>query len=103
MLVLRVFSGRCTALTGVEAISNGVPAFREPKSKNAATTMAVMGAIALGLFVGATALALVSRVHIAEDACRLTGLDADCAVYHQGTVIAQVATAASPTPCGATT
>ena len=38
-LALRAFSSGCTALTGVEAISNGVPAFRKPKSRNAATTL----------------------------------------------------------------
>ena len=41
--MLRAFSSGCTALTGVEAISNGVPAFRKPKSKNAATTLALLG------------------------------------------------------------
>ncbi|GHE63041.1 hypothetical protein GCM10017771_86360 [Streptomyces capitiformicae] len=61
MLVLRAFSQGCTALTGVEAISNGVPAFRKPKPKNAATTMAVMGAISITMFVGVTTLALVAK------------------------------------------
>ena len=42
-LLLRAFSSGCAALTGVEAISNGVPAFRKPKSKNAATTLLLMG------------------------------------------------------------
>ena len=46
-LLLRAFSSGCAALTGVEAISNGVPAFRKPKSKNAATTLLLMGAIAV--------------------------------------------------------
>ncbi|MEW2401255.1 APC family permease [Streptomyces sp. NPDC046862] len=93
MLVLRAFSSGCTALTGVEAISNGVPAFRRPKPKNAATTMAAMGIIAITLFVGVTTLAIVSKVHIADDACRLTGLGSDCASYTQRTVIAQIAAA----------
>ena len=44
-LVLRAFSSGCTALTGVEAISNGVPAFKKPKSKNAATTLLLLGAL----------------------------------------------------------
>ncbi|MFF4582592.1 APC family permease [Streptomyces sp. NPDC001373] len=92
MLVLRAFSSGCTALTGVEAISNGVPAFRKPKSKNAASTMASMGVIAVAMFAGVTTLAIVSKVHIAEDACRLTGL-ADCEGYTQRTVIAQLAAA----------
>ncbi|MER5469514.1 APC family permease [Streptomyces sp. NPDC002935] len=93
MLVLRAFSSGCTALTGVEAISNGVPAFRKPKSRNAATTLAVMGGLAVVMFVGVTTLALVSKVHITNDACRLTGLSGDCATYTQRTVIAQIAAA----------
>ncbi|MGW1489941.1 APC family permease [Streptomyces sp. NPDC002402] len=90
MLVLRAFSSGCTALTGVEAISNGVPAFRKPKSQNAATTMAAMGIIAITMFVGVTTLAIVAKVHITDDSCRLTGL-ADCEGYTQRTVIAQLA------------
>ncbi|MFE3327934.1 APC family permease [Streptomyces sp. NPDC059176] len=90
MLVLRAFSSGCTALTGVEAISNGVPAFRKPKPRNAATTMTVMGVIAVTMFVGVTALAIVAKVHITDDACRLTGLP-DCQGYTQRTVIAQLA------------
>src|SRR5581483_10275920 len=85
-LLLRAFSSGCTALTGVEAISNGVPAFRKPKSKNAATTLALLGAIAVAMFAGVTALALVSHVHICQTA-------ADCglpAAAAQKTVIAQV-------------
>ena len=62
-LLLRAFSSGCTALTGVEAISNGVPAFRKPKSKNAATTLALLGGIAVSMFAGVTALALISHVH----------------------------------------
>ncbi|MEU2021274.1 hypothetical protein ABZ565_03700 [Streptomyces sp. NPDC016469] len=65
-------------MTGAEAISNGVPAFRKPKSRNAATTLAAMGLIAITMFVGVTTLAVVSEVHIADDACRLTGLGEDC-------------------------
>lgn len=91
LLVLRAFSQGCTALTGVEAISNGVPAFRKPKPKNAATTMAVMGAISITMFAGVTTLALISKVRIAEDACHLTGLDGDCEAHTQRTVIAQIA------------
>jgi amino acid transporter len=84
-LLLRAFSSGCTALTGVEAISNGVPAFRKPKSKNAATTLALLGIIAVSMFAGVTALALISHVHI----CPST---ANCLphVKYQTTVIAQV-------------
>lgn len=56
-LLLRAFSSGCTALTGVEAISNGVPTFRNPASKNAATTMIWMACILGGLFLGITVLA----------------------------------------------
>src|SRR4029077_15216734 len=73
-LVLRAFSSGCTALTGVEAISNGVPAFKQPKSKNAATTLAMLGVIAVAMFAGVTALALVSHVHVAEQPSQLHGL-----------------------------
>jgi len=58
-LLLRAFSSGCTALTGIEAISNGVPAFRPPASKNAATTMIWMAAILGSLFLGLTILAYV--------------------------------------------
>ena len=65
-LALRAFASGCTALTGVEAIANGVPAFRKPKSKNAATTLALMGAIAMSMFVGITALAMITDVRYSE-------------------------------------
>jgi amino acid transporter len=55
-LVLHTFSAGCTALTGVEAISNGVPAFRGPQSKNAVRTLAVMAALMGLLFVGSIGL-----------------------------------------------
>ncbi len=56
-LVLRAFSSGCAALTGVEAISNGVPAFRPPESRNASLTLVWMGAILLSMFMGITMLA----------------------------------------------
>jgi amino acid transporter len=58
LLVLRAFSSGCTALTGVEAISNGVPAFRPPKSRNAANTLAIMGVLSISMFSGITVMAL---------------------------------------------
>ncbi|WP_369138932.1 APC family permease [Modestobacter versicolor] len=90
--VLRAFASGCTALTGVEAIANGVPAFRPPKSKNAATTLALMGGIAATMFAGVTALALLSDVKYVENTCDLVGF-ADCETEPQRTVIAQVAAA----------
>ncbi|MCT9090743.1 APC family permease [Streptomyces sp. ASQP_92] len=65
-LLLRAFSSGCAALTGVEAISNGVPAFRKPKSKNAATTLALMGGLAVTMFCGIIALAMSTHVRMAE-------------------------------------
>ncbi|QKW24539.1 APC family permease [Kitasatospora sp. NA04385] len=91
MLGLRAFASGCTALTGVEAISNGVPAFRAPKSRNAAATMTVMGVVAVVMFAGVTLLALTSHVHYVEDPCQLTGLAGDCHAHTQQTVIAQLA------------
>ncbi|HET7870080.1 MAG TPA: APC family permease [Actinomycetota bacterium] len=61
-VILRAFSSGSTALTGVEAISNGVPAFRRPQAKNAADTLAMMGAIAITMFLGISFLA--SRMHV---------------------------------------
>jgi amino acid transporter len=86
-LVLRAFSSGCTALTGVEAISNGVPAFKKPKSKNAATTLALLGGIAVAMFGGITALALISHVHAAAQPADLAGVPAGTI---PPTVIAQV-------------
>ncbi|MCA2212148.1 APC family permease [Jidongwangia harbinensis] len=93
LLTLRAFASGCTALTGVEAISNGVPAFRPPKAANAARTMLAMGATAITLFAGITALALITRVRVAEHTCDLIGFPGDCAADPQRTVIAQVAAA----------
>jgi len=91
-LALRAFSSGCTALTGVEAIANGVPAFRPPKARNAQITLAMMGAIATTMFAGITALALISDVHVSENPCDLAGF-VDCQHRPQRTVIAQVAAA----------
>jgi amino acid transporter len=63
LLTLRAFASGCTALTGVEAISNGVPLFRPPRSRNAANTLAIMGALAVSMFVGITILALHLHAH----------------------------------------
>ena len=88
-LVLRSFTQGCAALTGVEAISNGVPAFRKPKSRNAATTLAMLGLIAVGLFGGMLALARATGVHLAEDPD--TQLVNAPPGYRQETLIAQLA------------
>jgi len=61
-LLLTAFANGCTAMTGVEAISNGVPAFKRPESKNAATTLVVMAIIAITMFISTTVLAHAFRV-----------------------------------------
>ena len=58
LLLLKAFAGGSVALTGVEAIANGVPAFKPPESKNAATTMTVMAVLLGVLFVGLTVVAI---------------------------------------------
>jgi amino acid transporter len=64
-LLLRAFAGGCTALTGIEAISNGVKAFKPPESKNAAKTMVVMGVMAMSLFIGITFLS--THMHLVPE------------------------------------
>ncbi|MGA8543730.1 MAG: APC family permease [Mycobacterium sp.] len=93
LVALRAFSSGCTALTGAEAISNGVPAFRKPKGINAARTMAMMGTLSITMFAGVTALALIAHVRYTENTCDLIGYRGDCANDAQRTVIAQIAAA----------
>jgi amino acid transporter len=88
-LLLRAFASGCTALTGVEAISNGVPSFQKPKSKNAATTLALLGGIAVSMFMAITAFAIISHVHVADNPARLIGAGG----AQPKTVIAQVGAA----------
>ncbi|MGN6524709.1 MAG: APC family permease, partial [Actinomycetes bacterium] len=66
-LLLRAFSSGCAALTGVEAISNGVPAFRRPKSRNAATTLSMLGGVAITMLLGVIVLANLTHLRFAED------------------------------------
>lgn len=91
LLILRAFSSGCSALTGVEAVSNGVPAFRRPKIRNAQMTLTLMGSIAILLFAGLTTVALISGVHYAENPCDLIGFD--CTNQPQPSLMAQVAAA----------
>ncbi|MDX6225557.1 MAG: hypothetical protein QOE64_1933 [Frankiales bacterium] len=89
-LGLRAFASGCTALTGVEAISNGVPAFRKPKSKNAATTLALLGGLALTMFIGVTYLAIHAKVKVTEHNSQIVGFPSG---QSQDTVIAQIGAA----------
>ena len=62
-LLLGAFSNGCVALTGTEAISNGIPAFKQPESKNAATTLAWMAALLATMFIGTSVMAYLYHVH----------------------------------------
>lgn len=88
-LIARAFSSGCAALTGVEAISTGVPAFRTPKARNAATTLLLLGAVAVPLFLGVVFLAGRIGVVVAEHpATQLRGAPEG---YEQKTLVAQLA------------
>ena len=90
-LVARAFSSGSAALTGVEAISNGVPAFQKPKSRNAATTLLLLGLISVTLLIGMIMLAKETGVQMAERPNeQLIGAPPN---YHQKTLIAQLADA----------
>jgi amino acid transporter len=88
-LLLRTFSSGCAALTGVEAISNGVPAFKPPKSRNAATTLLLLGVIAIVMLFGIVLLARATHLQYVEDPA--TQILAGPANYEQKTVTAQLA------------
>ncbi|TAK17640.1 MAG: APC family permease, partial [Acidobacteria bacterium] len=73
-LLLTAFSNGCTAMTGVEAVSNGVPAFRPPEAKNAAGTMGAMAVLSVTMFIGITLLARVYQVVPSESETVLSEL-----------------------------
>ena len=66
ILMARAFSSGCAALTGVEAISNGVPSFKEPKGKNAATTLALLGLTSLSMLAGIIALSNLTGLKLVD-------------------------------------
>lgn len=88
-LLMRGFSSGCAALTGVEAISNGVPAFRKPKSENAAKTLLMLGVIAVTMMMGTLVLARLTGVKYVDptEMESLIGAPAD---YVQKPVLAQL-------------
>ncbi|HYJ69213.1 MAG TPA: APC family permease [Nocardioidaceae bacterium] len=95
-LLLRAFASGCATLTGVEAISNGVPAFRKPKGRNAATTLLVLGIVAVTMALSVVSLANLTNVRVAEDpATQLIGPDGNPVGddYHQDPVMTQIADA----------
>jgi amino acid transporter len=92
-LMLRAFASGCAALTGVEAIANGVPAFKKPKGPNAAKTLLALGLVAMTMFTGVTALAYVTDAKFADPAHGSALIDPATGrdVSDQDPVIAQVA------------
>jgi len=94
-LLLRAFSSGCAALTGVEAISNGVPAFKVPKSRNAATTLAMLGAIAVTMLMSMIILSRLMHVRFVEYPTEQLMQDGHLvgADYVQDPVIGQIADA----------
>jgi len=94
-LLARAFSSGCAALTGVEAISNGVPAFRKPKSANAATTLLLLGTIAIAMMLSVITLAQQMNLRYVDpdDVDRLVDVDGNPVPpgFDQDTVIAQIA------------
>lgn len=91
-LVARAFASGCAALTGVEAISNGVPAFRPPKSRNAAATLAMLGAISAFMLGSILLLAIATGATYVEDPARDLLIDGHAPVdYVQVPVLSQLA------------
>ena len=94
-LLARAFSSGCAALTGVEAISNGVPAFRKPKSQNAATTLLLLGMIAISMMMSVIVLANEMGIRYVDphdlDRLRSASGGALPEGYEQHPVISQIA------------
>jgi amino acid transporter len=92
-LLLRAFASGCATLTGVEAISNGVPAMRKPKGRNAATILLLLGGIAVTMALSVITLANLTHVRVSEHPETLLGPDGVPVgpSYHQDPVIGQLA------------
>jgi amino acid transporter len=85
-LILKAFSSGCTALTGVEAVTDGVPAFEAPEAKNAAKVLTVLGVILITMFVGITLLAF--QLHVVPFPAEM-----ESGGMHRETVVSQIASA----------
>ncbi len=95
LLILRAFSAGAAALTGLEAFVNGVPAFRHPKERNAATTLALVGGLGVTMFGGLIVLARITDMRVAADPANNLLLDGRPVGedYIQDPIVAQVASA----------
>jgi amino acid transporter len=93
-LLLRAFASGCATLTGVEAIANGVPAFRRPKGRNAAMTLTMLGLVAITLALSIVSLANITDAQVVEDPARqLRHADGSRVgdEYHQDPLVGQIA------------
>ena len=81
-VIARAFSSGCAALTGVEAIASGVPAFRPPRSRNAAAVLAMLGLIAVVMLVGVVVLAKLTKVHLIDELSGTHYLAPDGSISH---------------------
>jgi amino acid transporter len=90
LVVLRSFASGGAALAGVDAIANGVPAFRAPKGRNAAVTLLAVGGMTVALIAGVITLAVLSGVTVTRDACDLAGLPTACEEFTQQSVLTQL-------------
>ena len=92
-LLARAFSSGCAALTGVEAISNGVPAFKKPKSKNAATTLLLLGTISVTMLIGVVTLANLTDLKLIDEGHSHYTLNGERVEISEETAIGQLARA----------
>lgn len=92
-ILARAFSSGAAALTGVEAISNGVPSFKPPKSRNAATVLLLLGVLAITMLLGIIALANLTKVHLIDELSGVHYVDAQGNTIHSAatTVTGQLA------------
>jgi amino acid transporter len=92
-ILARAFSSGCAALTGVEAISNGVPAFRPPKSRNASRVLALLGGLAITMLVGILTLTNLTKVHLIDELTGTHYVDEHGNTIHEAatTVVGQLA------------
>jgi hypothetical protein len=93
LLLLTAFANGCTAMTGVEAVSDGVPAFRPPEPKNAAATLVTMAVLAIAMFLGITILAHAYQVMPTERESGVSQLGR--AIFGSGTIVYYLVQAAT--------
>jgi amino acid transporter len=94
-VLLKAFAAGTTALTGVEAIAEGVPVFRFPQSKNAATTLGILGVLSISMFIGVSWLTDQTNVVYTEEATRTVVSQVAHAIFGGGPMfyVIQVLTA----------